>query len=452
MPEPTQAQPAPTLFDQLKSRLDELKQQGADQAGASAALRTELSALTARITALESMAQDVKDRSASVPAVTDMKKKGEYSLARAMMSLHPDFRGKEREIAPAEWEVSDEVMKRGNSAIAERTRHLAQTDRARIATTQVPSTGAILIPPEGLGGFYDYLWANLVYEQLGVTKLTGLQGSPVPFLTKTGTVTVQSITEGQPPTVTTDLTFKMRDAIPHEVIGYVGHSLRLLALANQDVDGMCERDLAMQIQLKMEELGLLGKGGEGEPDGILRGAGGASGAHLHLQGTLKYVTDYDLADGANVPTVAKSLDWEGILEDAKVPIAGAKYLCHPKVLRKLRKDTANANVLSSPLSREKIAELTGYSWVTSTALPTNMVKSGMTATGSLAHLAYGQWRDVVMPMWGGLEIRRSTEATHPTTGQSAFFSRLAWIQATALFDIIVGRAESIVASNEVQYT
>ncbi len=406
-----------------------------------------------RIATLEAAAKSVKDRSLSFPEVEDLKKKGRYSLARIALATMPDHRGREKEIAPVEYEVSQELRKQRAKILEERMQFLTEDERVRaINNTMVGSEGGFLVPQEGIKGFYDILWAMLVGQQLGFTKITGM-GGVLPFLTKKTTVAVGSIAEGSRTGLgNANPTFEVREAKPHRVGGYAGYTREVLATATPDIDQMMERDLAEQIAQKMDYLTFFGKGSEREPTGIFVGDGAASGAHLHLQGTLQHVTDYNLADGSNTLTIAGAIDWEGVLEDANVPLQGAKFVTTSKAFRKLRKDTANQYVVPGPLSRQKIAELTGYDWVTATTFPTNLVKSGYTATGSLCHAAFGRWQDVLHVMFGGIEIRRSDVAYDPTTGKSAFFDGLHWIMANASFDALVLRQASIVASNEVNYT
>lgn len=398
----------------------------------------------------------VRDRSLSLPGAEDYK--DQWSWSRAVLACHPDHRYRAKEIAPFEMEVSEQTRKANAKELDRRASEAeSQAEGMRLnarATnvTNIDSAGGFLVPMQLLDRFYEIFYATLVLDALGVTKLTGLIGESIEVPKETAGTTAYMVPENS----TTGLlhseqTFGQLILKMHEVVATGSYSQRLLRLSNPSIDALIEKSFAQKAARKVEQQVLTGKGSNGEVRGILTGAGG-TGNNPHLEGTLQDVADQNLANGSHTPTPNILIDFEGVIEDADALGGKLGFLCHPKVLRKLRKDTANQSVWPTPLSRDMIKELTGWPWLATTQLPTNLSKSGYTNDGSLAHLIFGNWEDLLLAMWGGFEVRRSDVAYSPISSVSAFHSRLVHVLGSQLFDSGVIRSASLVASNEVNYT
>ena len=395
----------------------------------------------------------VTDRSLSLPGSDDGK---QYSFSRVALALHEGRSAKDwKEIAPYEWDISEGTRTHMRKQFAEQTRGLPQGEQARATlNTLVDSEGGFLVPTEKLAKFYDIFWATLVVTALGVTKLTPKAGE-IEIPKATGSVTAYDIFEGKITGLSnSEPTFGLLTLKPHELGVVSTMTQRVLRLADPSIDAFLESQMAKRAAQHMEDRLLNGSGAQGQPNGLLIADGAAAGNFIHLQGTPKQVTDYPLANGATQlisPTVV--IDGEGVLEDQNTPLSSTtKILTHPKVLRKFRKDTTNQYTMPTPISREKVKELTGYDWLTSTLLKTTLTKTGATGDGTaLAHFIMGNFEDWLVALWGGFELRKTDIAWNPINSTSGFFGRLVHFMGTMLYDAGVIRSESIIASNEVNF-
>lgn len=405
-------------------------------------------------TNVERFHQMMADRSASLPGAED----APFSMSRAILALDegrdPDDWKK---LAPREWEISEATRQRLRERNTKaRAVGVTQGERDTL-NTQLQSEGGFLIPTEKLAAFYDIFWATLVLTALGVTKLTPRAGR-VDIVKGTGAVTAYDVFEGSISGLShTNPTFGIMEMRPREIAVLSSATQRTLALADPSVDRLLEDQMARAAAQLMEERILTGTGANGQARGVLIGAGGPSGNFLHLQGALEQVTDLNLANAANkigmltTGAYRSFLDFESALLDAKVPLGPwIKALSHHKVKQNFRQDQASQYTLPVPLKNEDVAKILGYEWMTSALLPTTLTKSAYTGDGTaLAHFALGDWRDLIVALFGGYELRKTDVAYNPITSKSAFFGRLVHFMGTLMYDAGVIRKESIVASNEV---
>lgn len=405
------------------------------------------------LAAVRDLQKLVTDRSLSLPGGDDGK---HFSFSRMALALD-EGRGPEdyKRIAPYEFEVSEATRTHTRKKLEESQRAFPFVDMGRATlSTLVDNEGGFLVPTEKLSKFYDIFWAALVFTILGVTKLTPAGNAGAIDVPKaTGSVAAYDIFEGKITNLAqSNPTFALLNLKPHECGVVCTATQRVLAMADPSIDAFLEKQMAQRLAQHMEDRLLNGSGANGQPKGLLIGAGAAAGNHIHLQGALQQVTDKGETAEQTI-SANYMIDFEGVLEDQNTPLGpNTKILSHPKVFRKFRKDTAAQYVYPTPLSREKAKEIAGYEWVLSTLLKTNLTYSGFAHDGSLAHLVMGNFEDFLTVMWGGVFVRKSDTTWNPINSTSGFFGRLVHFLGTALYDGGCIRSESIVAENALNYT
>lgn len=427
---------AKSTVDELRAQLDEAKAQ------------------------MAAISKQLRDRSFSLPGVES--EASNYSLSRAILAngmVDPSMSDDQkiatmRKYAPLEFDISEQTRKANSQVLEQHARDLVGADKEKARatnTTLTDSAGGFLVPAQLLAKFYEIFYANLVLDEAGATKLTGLMGEPVLVPKEASGTTAYMAPENSITGLTnSEPTFQMLQLRAREVVATGSYSQRLLSLANPSIDQMLINCYMRKLALKVEQQIFVGKGSNGEVRGILTGAGGTGANFPHLEGTLQDVTDRNLANGSNTITPAIVVDFEGDLQDADALQGSLAIISHPKVYRKFRKDTTNQYVMPSPLTQQRVQEITGYKWLITTQLPTTLNKSAYTGDGTaLAHFMLGNWNDLLIGLWGGIMIRRSDVAYSPITSTSAFHQRLVHVLVSQLFDAGVIRAASISASNEV---
>ena len=414
---------------------------------------------------VDELRKQIRDRSFQLPGSETVAK--DWSMSRACLAVGqctPDMSEDQRinvlrKYAPLEFDVSEQTRKASKEAIERNLKDLesqmtrAEAEKVRATnTTLTDSGGGLLVPMQVLDKWYEIFYAALVLDKAGISKITGLTGDPVLVPKEATGTTVYMVPENSVTGLTnSEQTFQMLAMRAREAVATGSYSQRLLALANPSIDALMTRSFMQKLARKVEQQVFTGKGSNGEVRGILTGAGG-TGNNPHLEGNLQDIADLNLANGSNTILQMNVIDFEGVLEDADALMGTATIITHPKVRRKFRKDTANQYTLPVPLSPARIKEITGYDWLVTTQLPTNLSRSTYTNDGSLAHFILGEFANLLLGLWGGVTIRRSDVAYSPITSTSAFHQRLVHVLVSQLFDSGVIRKESIVASNEINYT
>jgi len=110
-------------------------------------------------------------------------------------------------------------------------------------------------------------------------------------------------------------------------------------------------------------------------------------------------------DGA-APTYEHLVDLETAVSSANADVGNLGYLTNSKVRGKLRKTQEFASTNGKAVwtsGRERvIGEVLGYDAHVTNAMPSNLVKGGSGAVCSA--IAFGNWADMIIGMWGGLDV------------------------------------------------
>jgi len=257
------------------------------------------------------------------------------------------------------------------------------------------------------GDFITILRDAMVLNTLGVRFLSGLVGN-IAIPKQTGSGSAYWVAEGQPPDESGAAIGQVAMS-PKTVGAFTDISRKLLLQSSIDVESFVSSDLAMVLGLAIQRAAIAGGSVANEPSGIL--AKIAAG----------------IAGGANggAPTWDHVVDLETAVSVANADVGTLAYLTNAKVRGKLKKTFVDGPGTGERVWQKGSEPLNGYRAAVTNAVPSNIAKGTGT---NLSALIFGNFADLVIGMWGGLDLMVDPY-THSTTGT---------VRVTALQDVDVG--------------
>lgn len=359
-------------------------------------------------------------RPAESPEIGLSRKEAEqFSFLRAMLAVSDPLNA--AKIAPFEMECSRAAQdKRGDSRGKDRAAALTipidvlsralpiSTDMARVVANQLiqrarargsdayrdlnvgtASAGGNTVATELLGSsFIDLLRNRMVLDQLGVTWLRDLNGN-IAIPSHTGAASAYWFTEGNAPTESQQ-TIGQVTLTPKTVGAFTDYTRRLLLQSSIDIEMFVRGDLAAVLAQAIQSAAI--EGASNGPTGLLATAGIGS-----------------VAGGTNglAPTYAHIVDLETAVSNANADVGSLAYLTNTKVRGKLRKTEEFASTNGKPVwtsmtGMPGVGDLLGYAAHTTNSVPSDLDKG--TSTGVCSAIMFGNWADMLIGMWGGLDI------------------------------------------------
>ena len=214
-----------------------------------------------------------------------------------------------------------------------------------------------------------------VMDRLGATRWTGLTGGDIPlpvmqdydfaWLAETAAITVQKKTITGP------------TLSPNRLGAAVEISNRLLIQSSVDVEANIRQLLARGYERAIDAAAINGSGSSNQPEGILNNSSVPTGA----------------SSDADIPTKALVAELVSLVETANATEEKLGFLGAPglKYLLEITKLDAG----SGRFLMEKMNELLGYKFVSSTLVPT--------LSGNFP-LIYGDWSKLFIGEWGSLSV------------------------------------------------
>lgn len=261
----------------------------------------------------------------------------------------------------------------------------------RDLTVGSATAGGNLVATDLLGSsFIELLRNSMVLDQLGVTWLRDLNGN-VAIPSQTGGATGYWLAESGAPTESAQTVGQMT-LTPHTMGAFTDYSRRLLLQSSIDVEMFVRADLAALLGQTLQIGSINGSGASNEVTGLLNISGIGS-----------------VAGGTNglAPTYDHMVDLESAVANANADSGSLAYLTNTKVRGKLRKTQEFASTNGKPVwtsmaGQRGVGDVLGYEAFTTNAVPSNLTKG--TSSGVCSAIMFGNWADLVIGMWGGLDI------------------------------------------------
>ncbi len=366
--------------------------------------------------------------------VVDMnaKEQRSYSVVRA---INAAISGNWKE-AGLEREVSAEIERQTGRATSGFFMPHNLEMRAPYAVGASGTGGALVATELLASSFIDVLRNSALIMQMGPTLLTGLVGN-VAIPRQASQTASYWVTEASAITEA-EATFDQVTLSPKQIGARSQYSRLALQQTTPDIEAVVRNDLAKVLALGIDLAAISGSGSSGQPTGILNTSGIGSVA----MGT-NGAAFTDSASGST-SGLDQLIQLERAVDVANALNGSLYYLTNAKVVSKLKQlKTAYGEYLWSPSEGNTVAGtpggINGYPVMRSNQVPSNLTKG---SGSSLSALIFGNFSELVIGMWGALEILPNPYGSGYTAGSVD-------IRAMQTCDIAVKHAASFAAISDI---
>jgi HK97 family phage major capsid protein len=341
---------------------------------------------------LEKRAASVAGNSSPVVTPSEEKEMRGFSLSKLVREIEKgNITGLERELID---ESAKEARDLGISAKGIYLSNNLLTVKQRAMTVGTATAGGNFVPTEKVG-FFDALYAKTVFNELGITNLSGLSANT----DLTGfDVGVASAWATETATVTgTDATTASRALRPKRLYAATDISRMLMIQTNDSIESYILNSIMKSLATRWE-------------------AGVIAGATNGPTGILATPNIQNVAMGTHggTPTLAKILELIEKVQSANADTTNAKFLVNPKVVNRLKQIpiVSGGGVGAMIMSYQNYFTGTpnvidGYPVSVTSNVPSNLVKG--TSGAVCSAIIYGDFSQVVTGQFGGIDI--SVDAT-----------------------------------------
>lgn len=303
------------------------------------------------------------------------------------------------------------------------------TRKRAMAMGSGPS-GGYVVPTIYIAELIELLRAEAVVAAMGATVLANLQGSPVQIPRQSAGATGYWIAENAAITAS-DLTLEQLSLTPKKVGAMVKLSNSLIKLSNPSAEELVRRDIASAIALQIDLKALRGTGSASQPTGI---------------NTTSNINTVAIGTNGGTLTWDTLLDMEYALAEDNALKGKLGYVFHPALRRKLMKQKvaqysgdSGGEYVMSPLTEALFQTWLGYPYKQTTQIPITLTKNSGSA---LTEVYFGNWAELIIGQWGGMEIALSTETN------DAFEKDQTWVRVLQEVDIAVRHPQSFCLVND----
>lgn len=265
---------------------------------------------------------------------------------------------------------------------------VAEAVRAMMAqrdlTVGTPTAGGNLVATDLLAGsFIDLLRNRMVLAGLGATVLDGLTGN-VAIPSQTSGASTYWVAENVDVTES-QLAVGQVTMTPKTVGMFTDFSRKTLLQTTPAIEALVRADLANGIAAEIDRVGLAGSGSGAEPRGVINTAG--IGA---------------VAGGTNgaAPTYTHMVSLEEAVGIANADLGALAYVTNAKMRAQLKLTQVFSSTNGAPVWAGN--EVNGYRAVATNSMPSNLTKGS--ANGICSAIAYGNWNDLLIGFWSGLDL------------------------------------------------
>jgi HK97 family phage major capsid protein len=231
----------------------------------------------------------------------------------------------------------------------------------------------------------------------------------------------------------------LKTASPKRVSVGIEISNRLIETNGVNLDDIIVDDVVEDGALRADFLGLKGSGTSFQPRGVVNTPGIGS----VIAGS---------PDGGPV-TLDLLIDLQKEVNEANSHLRRTAYIMHSNIFFQILKITENSqHVVASPYfppghQGRPPKQIWGERILTFNELPIDLTKASGT---DLGEIFFADWSDLVMVMWGQMEVSMTREATHPTSGRSAFWNKVTGFMFDMEIDYYMRHAASAAVSTDVE--
>jgi HK97 family phage major capsid protein/HK97 family phage prohead protease len=244
------------------------------------------------------------------------------------------------------------------------------------------------------GSFIEMLRNRLVLSRAGMMTLPGLVGN-VAIPRQTGGATVYWAATETGTSTESDATFDQVSLAPKGATAMMDYSKLLLTQSTPAIDALLQMDIAKQLAIAIDLAGLHGSASGGQPRGVINVSG---------------IADISDTNGRS-PTWADMVNLEKEIAVDNADVGSLAYITNPLVRAKMKtveKATNTGLFLWADVAQTAgadgipVGQVNGYR-----AFVTNQVASNLTqgtSTTICSALFFGNWSDLLLAMWGGLDL------------------------------------------------
>lgn len=315
-----------------------------------------------------------------------------FSFLRLMNAMANPTNGEAQRSAGFEMECSAAALQRGHASARQGSLRIPldvlRADvhgEARDLNIGTATAGGHTVATDLLSGSFIELLRNaMALTGLGVRILGDLNGN-IAIPRQTGGATAYWVSEGAAPTESQQA-FDQVALTPKTVAAFTDVTRQLLIQSSIDVEALMRLDLATSIALAIDMAGVNGSGTGGVPRGLLNTSGIGS-----------------VVGGVNgaAPDWADIVGLETKVANVNAAQGNMGYLTNTKVRGKLKLTQRFDGTNGDPVW-ERGNEMNGYPAAVSNQIPSNLTKG--TATESCSAIIFGNWADMIIGMWGGLDV------------------------------------------------
>ena len=264
------------------------------------------------------------------------------------------------------------------------------TPQQRDIVAGAGGTGQYLVGTDTMP-MVEALQNALMVRRLGATVFTGLDGD-VSFPRENGQASVYWVGEGSDVTESTP-GFQQISMTPKTAGAFTDLTRKFILQSSIDAENWLRGHLALKIAIAADLAAINGAGTPNEPMGILNtsGIGG-------------------VAMGANGGTVtyAKIVALENEISTDNALVNNMAFLTNSVVRNTMRQTPEHATLSTGDWiynsSGPDQGEVLGYPCYISNNVPSTLLKSGSSNTGSHSALIFGNWADLYLGFWSGIDI------------------------------------------------
>jgi HK97 family phage major capsid protein len=348
-----------------------------------------------------------------------------YSLLRAL----DQFCETKGRLDGLELETSQEIAKRmgrnpkgffvpHDLSVQSRSNRGRAVEQRALDTTA--AAGAIF--ETQVGSIAGLLRARALTTALGATFLTGLHGQ-LAIPKQTAGATFGWVSEGTGGSAS-NLTIGQVELRPATLTGYTEMTRSMMQQTSVDMEMFARQDLVDGIAIALDKAAFAGSGSGAEPTGLTTYSG---------------ITTVAIGTNGGPPTWQSVVDLESAVAIANADVGNLAYATNPKVRGKCK---TTPKVSGYPVFLMEDGEVNGYSVGVSSLIPSTLTKG--TSSGVCSALFFGDWSQLIMALWGGVDILPNPYAAADSGGLRIHIYQDA--------DIEVRRTESFARTTDLTTT